>query len=235
MECPHCMIESNAHGEHMPLELYKKALDFSVKFDPYLIFLSGGEPTDHPDFIEYVNLAKQYVKDKKAATILIASNGMFLDKESYAEKILDLGIPIQVTHDDQFYPKKIKVIEHPLLMYEGKLTLLTPLGRAASNNLLSNRQSPLCFNLRSAVAYFKNFKEAVGYIRSKMKMCIPSINVDGTISTGESSCCYHIGTVDSTDEELVNNINAMRCGKCGLYKNLQGEAKKLWESFEHED
>ncbi len=215
MGCSHCMIEATPNGKHMSTDVFAKAIAFIKKHNFPIIMLTGGEPTDHPDFFRLA----ETVKDSGLYP-LILSNGMFLEDIAKRDKILSLGITIQITSDPRFYPKKIEKFNHPLLNYEHEIRAITPLGRAKTNHLPSARQSPLCFNLRSLVRSFRNFNQAIVYLRLSEKMCTPSINVDGTIVAGESSLCCPIGTLDSSDDELTKNILSMQCNKCGLEDNL---------------
>lgn len=215
MGCSHCMIDATPDGEHMSVDTFSKTLDFIKRYKLMMIMLSGGEPTDHSDFFQLAEMIKGNV-----ILPLIISNGMFLNDIDKRNRILSLGISVQITNDARFYPKRIERFEHPLLTYETHIRMVTPLGRAKTNNIVADRASPLCFNLRSLIRSFSNFEEAVIYLRSYEKMCTPSINVDGSIVAGESSLCHRIGTVESSDAELVENILAMRCNKCGLEDNL---------------
>jgi hypothetical protein len=232
MGCSHCMVEATPDGEHMLRDTYDKALDFNICYDPSLIFLSGGEPTDHPTFLEYLWLARRYRSLGKVLYVLVASNGMFLEDESYTKEIIKMGIPFQITNDPRFYPKEIKKIDHPLFTYEDTLRLVSPMGRALSNKLDTARQTPLCFNLRSLCRNYQDFGKAVSHLRSIIKMCAPSVNVDGSLVAGEAPGCYKIGTIESTPEEIIYNMNRMKCGKCLLYKNLTGVYQDLWEDME---
>lgn len=232
MGCSHCMIESTPTGSHMPIEVYEKAISFNVNYDPSLIFISGGEPTDHPQFLEYLSIAKSYLEKRKVLYVLVASNGMFLEDESYTKEIIKIGVPFQITNDPRFYPKRINKVEHPLFAYEDTLRLVTPLGRAITNKIETARQTPLCFNLRSLCKRYQNFSQTVTHLRSLFKMCSPSINIDGSLVAGEASGCYKIGTIESSSEEITNNLNNMKCSKCLLHKNLTGIYKDLWEDME---
>ena len=209
------MINATPDGEHMEVNMFAKVLDWINRHNFLMIFISGGEPTDHPNFFEMAEMAKQ-----SGLLPAILSNGMFLEDVEKRDKILSLGITVQITNDDRFYPKRIPKFEHPLLTYEHHIRMVTPLGRAKTNDLPTDRASPLCFNLRSITRSFRNFSRSVLYLRLSEKMCTPSINVDGSISAGETSLCHRIGTVDSTDEEIVQNILAMKCNRCGLENNL---------------
>jgi hypothetical protein len=87
--------------------------------------------------------------------------------------------------------------------------------------------SPLCYNLRSAVHTTGDFATAIALLRSMRKMCIPSVNVDGSISAGETNFCHIIGNVDSSNEEITKRILKMKCNNCGLEENLSPMHKKV--------
>jgi len=209
------MIEASPDGEHMSRETFEKALDFSQRFDMSIIMLSGGEPLEHPDFFDFVDLAKA-----SCPIVFVLSNGMFLEDDNLKDRVLSLDILIQITNDPRYYPKRIPRVDHPNITYEDTLRIIVPLGRAIKNNIPSSQKAPMCFNLRSSVRSMKNFHQALGILRFNQKMCAPSINIDGTVVAGESVQCCKIGTVDSTDEELVANLISMKCNKCGLEDNL---------------
>lgn len=234
MNCSHCMIGATPDGEHMSFETFSDALEFSSKYDPLLLFISGGEPTDHPKFIDFIKLAKVYQQKNGIIMILVASNGLFLENGEYSKEILSLGVHFQITNDPRYYPRRVKKIDHPNVVYEDTIRLLSPMGRAVTNNLPIQRQSPQCFNFRSACDHYQDVGVAIKHLRTlpNPKMCCPSINADGSISMGESSSCYKIGSVKSTRKELIDNVTAMKCGKCGTYKNLSGIPKDKWESWE---
>ncbi len=229
MGCSHCMINAGESGAHMDMDTFKKALEFTKLYD-ILFFLSGGEPTSHPQFIDMLEIIRKV--DLPFFEVLIISNGMFLEDKTYTDKILDFGLPIQITNDDRFYPKKVKIINHPLLTYENRIRQVSPFGRAIENKLEITQKYPGCFNLRSVALCSNTFREIIMFMRTVVnKYCSPSISTDGSIAVGETPFCESIGTVNSTDEELVNNIKSMSCNKCGLYKNLTNEYAEQWEMF----
>lgn len=215
MECSHCMIEASPDGKHMSTEIFAKALDFSNRFDMPFIMLSGGEPLEHPQFFKFVDLAK-----KSCPIVLVLSNGMFLENKELRNRVLALDVLVQVTNDPRYYPKRVAKFDHPNISYEDTLRMITPLGRAAKNKIPASKKAPMCFNLRSCVHSTKDFHQALGMLRFNQKMCSPSINIDGDIVAGESVQCCKIGTVESSDQELVRNLMTMHCNKCGLEDNL---------------
>lgn len=214
MGCSHCFIDAKPSGAHMTLDTYKEVLRFIEWLKMPFILLSGGEPTQHPDIIKMVSLAK-----KQKVKVILLSNGTFLEKIELKKKIDALNITIQITNDKRYYPKRVPIINSPNYMYTTSIGEITPMHRAKINNIGSGRKSPLCFNLRSILRHYKDFKKSIEQLRQKGKMCTPSINIDGSISAGESNFCPAFGTVDNR-EALTDNLYRFTCDKCGLVRNL---------------
>lgn len=220
MGCSHCMINAGQTGQHMSLDTYKRVLGFIEKTMFPFIMVSGGEPMEHPDVLTMLKMAI----DAGFKTTLL-SNGMFLTDQELTKAILDLDIFVQVTNDPRFYPKEVPHVEHKNIIYENNIRLVSPFGRALENNIPVTRQSPLCFNLRSIVRHYHDFFQGLLMLRQKVKMCTPSINIDGSISAGESNSCHHIGTVNDSNLVLTNKLCSMTCAKCGLVHNLDDPHK----------
>jgi hypothetical protein len=206
----------------MPMAVYEQVLKFIDWIEFPFIMLTGGEPTLHPEFMTLL----QMVLDRKLKTIVL-SNGTFLENDILTKRILKTGVSVQITNDDRFYPRKIPVINHPQLLYEHRIKMISPFGRALTNKLNINRQSPLCFNLRSVGHHARDFKGTLWTLRSMHRFCIPSINIDGTIVAGEMNTCTTIGTVYDNNLTLTNNLYSMTCQKCGLVNNLTPQLKEV--------
>lgn len=72
--CLHCMEESSpSRMEKMSLDTFIKTLDFIDSTSTTTINISGGEPTLHPDILEFLHEACQRNK-----AIFLLSNGLFL-------------------------------------------------------------------------------------------------------------------------------------------------------------
>lgn len=195
----------------MTSETFDQCLDFINRNNFVLAFLSGGEPTEHPQFLDFLNRAV-----KNCTAVMVASNGMNLpDHPEYLEP----EALWQVINDPRYYPQRITKVDHPRVFYADELPApLTPLGR--SKGITNGRMSPLCFNLRSVTRSFGDFQRAVLYLRSIGKMCTPSILVDGHIVAGESRFCHVIGHVTDDNHRLTENVALMTCSECGLVSNL---------------
>lgn len=231
MECSHCAEESNIDGEHMDKETLTKVIQYLEKLKPSIALISGGEPTEHPDILEIIQTL-QYLFDKR---VILTSNGMFLSNFNLREKILGTGIKVQITNDKRYYPKQIEHIEHKNLVYEHEIRKVSPIGRAKESGIDCNGKMPLCFNIRSVA---RSLRESMGkglklhdiiyYMEFKLlKFCIPQISVKGEIKMGEFRGCNVIGNLDSTDEEIINNLVNARCNKCGMFNNLTEEYRKV--------
>ena len=226
MQCSHCFVDASPVGEHMSREVFEKAIAFSGRIGFPMIQISGGEPTEHPDLIPFLDFVQGVLAPVKGKSLCgLLSNGLFLEDRQKTEEILKRVGLVQVTNDPRFYPRTSPIVAHPKIVYENKLRALTPLGRAAKNKLTGSGHGPQCFNLRSATRQIGNFHEAVLVLRSKGLYCTPSINVDGSISAGESSLCTKIGTVDDDFDTIGSNLYRMTCNNCGCVDNLSQQLK----------
>ena len=224
MGCTHCMENAEPQGEHMSLDIFKKVQSFITKVygGLNLIMLSGGEPTEHPEILKILEQIKGW------RTILL-SNGLFMS-DKIAEDILKSGVMIQVYNDPRYYPKKI-LINHPRVLFFDKINMITPFGRARTNKIPTEKVSPSCFNLRSCVRYTRDFQKGLIILRTKKKLCTPSIDIYGNILAGESRECHKIGTVESSFTEIRDNLLTMKCNKCGLEDKLNSEQKEAIYNF----
>jgi len=58
--CEFCYRGSNEKGIHMKLDLYERILNSAKKSGVFQIALGGGNPNQHPDFIEILRMTKEY-------------------------------------------------------------------------------------------------------------------------------------------------------------------------------
>jgi len=217
----------------MSRETFEKALLFSEMLEVLspvrMTLLSGGEPTDHPNILEFIQMAED-----RGHFISLLSNGLWLDNEELRDQILSHKLVIQVTNDPRFYPREPLVFEHPAITYVNSLSVMMPIGRFAGKESeeVPTRKAPNCFNLRSLTRNLQDAQQAIATLRMRSihtsigGWCTPSINVDGTVVAGESNGCHSIGTVASTPEEITRALCSMKCGNCGLRDRLPLELKR---------
>ncbi len=74
LECPICIVQ-NRHNYSMTKEEFGNILDGLIKKEGVLetINLSGGEPTMHPDFLEFLDMARAR---KEISRVSISTNGL---------------------------------------------------------------------------------------------------------------------------------------------------------------
>lgn len=211
MACWHCMLDAKSTGIDMDTETFVRAVAFAGADN--LVMFSGGEPTLHPRLLRFISIAK---RSKLVCTLV--SNGTFADDAALTKKLVESDVIIQVTNDPRYYPRAVKRIYHPRILYEDSLRTIVPLGRARGWG--SNRKGPLCFNLRSATASLGSLLGAITFLRGRGMYCTPSIDADGTIRAGESNQCYALGTVRDTMDVIKTRLLAMTCNACGLEDRL---------------
>lgn len=233
MGCIHCSENATPDGRHMEDVIFGQAVNFIKKVKPKIILLSGGEPTEHPKVIDYINILKSI------GHVMLLSNGMFVHDPVLLKEVMDTGIPIQITNDKRYYPKPLgKRIQCDRVTYETKIRSLSKFGRAIDNwDLLEKpdykRKCPSCFNFRSVCASFEKqekyeLAEVVRFMEFEAnKFCQPKICTNGDIVAGEHNVCFKVGHVfDYTWRNIIYNAAYMKCNKCGEEDLLNIIAKK---------
>jgi hypothetical protein len=178
----------------MSLETFRTVLDFLESLQLPILILSGGEPTNHPEFLTFF---EEIAKRKVEYHLTLLSNGTFLNDSTLTQIILSQVTSVQITNDDRFYPEKVPVIEHPKLMYENSIRLVSPFGRALKNQLPITSRYPNCLNFRTLLVNDYTLKGAIYATRKQGRFCTPSINVDGTLVLGETRYCCPVGKLES--------------------------------------
>jgi len=222
MGCSHCFIEkSGPEGEHMKMSTFRKALDFAEEIWSPMILVSGGEPTEHPRFFDFLD----EVRDRMFVAV-VCSNGSFALDNAMYDRLSLAGVRVQVTSDARFYPRNFDFIRHrfnaPWIVFEDHIRTVFPCSRVEKNGLEVNRRFSACFNLRSAVRSL-GLKQAMFILGMKGRVCSPSVDVDGSVRMGEMDTCHRIGFVGDSKKTIEKNIVGVKCDRCGLKKNLSPE------------
>jgi len=215
MGCHHCMNNSSVDGEHMSCSLFKDSINFVKRYDSE-IYLSGGEPTEHPNLLYFIDLSM-----KNNLTVYVGSNGSFLDNEEYANSLADLNITVFITNDPRFYPKKIRDFSAIKNFVKVNLKDIGPYGRAKKNNIKVGKLKPWCTDFRDKLSTYKNFREAM--LKRNLK-CRPSISPEGNVIMGASDC-QAIGDIYQSEEILFRNATENYCNKCGLLERFNHSTK----------
>lgn len=81
--CAHCMHCSNPNGEHMSEATFKNALRFGQFLGASAYIITGGEPTEHPQFSEFCQYLDRFVKQSKTpGGFTVTSNGTWTQTNS---------------------------------------------------------------------------------------------------------------------------------------------------------
>lgn len=242
MGCSHCLEDSTVKGEHMTWDVFLRAIELTKRMErmawqsgiPALLHLSGGECTEHPEIIRFMEEAY-----RQGFFLTLISNGSWLDNAELRAAILRPEWPhlqVQITNDSRFYPRPVPKVDDKRLIYVEALTHLITLGRAARKKNIDRKgvpmkNAPTSFNFRSLTRSYNSVEKALVMMRARALMgkgghCSPSICADGRIVAGESQFCFAVGTVDSTNDEITKATCDMQCNACGLVDNLTQEQKR---------
>lgn len=235
MNCQHCMNDSTPGGEHASLRVIKAFKKFAQNLGTIKVAVSGGEPSQHPNFLEYFGyLAKAF--DGKAAVVLI-SNGYFLHVDELCDGLSRLQkrykFGIQVTSIDGLYPQHKATLE----VFEEKkeafgqieliqqLSFIEQMGRARFHDVrqyatMGDRQAPDCFNLYAGARQLDSFRSVINFLdyKTQYNFCKPMIGPRGDIYPGESVFCPSVGNIlkDSNAKIYKRLKEGQPCEKCEI-------------------
>lgn len=228
MGCTHCMDDAKPSDNHMSYQVFRDAVDFFNEHGNIEFVITGGEPTDHPKFWDFLIYAANNVKGNvHKAHITVTTNAMNLVHNSDAfNKIqslydtFDCKITFQVTSVDEYYPIKIDlnddIFNLPNVILCQEIEAMYPMGRARDNNLEYNSKGSKCFNIRSLTRDMKSLDKAITILSLAFRFCTPQIDIYGNIKLGESLLCPIASTIYKTNDEIVEDICNFKCGYCNI-------------------
>ena len=195
--CLHCMQESGPDKKNfMDMETYLKTLIFIKSTMTKVISISGGEPTRHPDILEYIHLAAS----TKRIVALLTNGDWIFDNPKLRDDLFILllkhkNLSIQITsvrgvytnyHSKTSIHEALKV-RHTYNKVKNQIVVVnklelgyTTVGRAKTNmdklndvSFITDRKGPKCFNLYSVIQNFSfnkdtiNLKEVVDIVKTQ--------------------------------------------------------------------
>lgn len=115
MGCTHCINDAKPVERHMTENTLTNVLNFiKVEKIYHHLIISGGEPTEHPDFVNMITKIIDFSKSFDEPTeIVITTNGFWiLDNIDTAKQIINMkndntDVLFQVSTDIRYYPKKL--------------------------------------------------------------------------------------------------------------------------------
>ena len=159
--CSFCYRKSTVSGKHMPLDDYRFLMKQSKELDVFQVVLGGGNPNQHPNFIEileetvahgivpcYTTNGRGLTDDILKATkelcgsVAISAYEPYSEFRGFIEKLLDYDIKANVHFviDSQSIDTAISWLENPPNFLDGINSLIflnyKPIGRKPNYNLL---------------------------------------------------------------------------------------------------
>ena len=245
MNCAHCMSDCKPSGKHMSVNTLKQVIHWlQLNTECQHTVISGGEPTEHPQFIEMMNtLFTEFDKTEQQKIVTITTNGFWcLDHIAEAKEIAKGSKTVkvfwQVSTDSRYYPKELPV--HKKLWREEGFCLCTqccdriyPQGRALVNNIPWEAKASKCFNVRAIARQLKKptISDIVEMLWDRHYTCTPSINILGGIKLGESLLCPQIATIYDDEETIIKAILECKCNRCSMITNQLPDVYKLIGGF----
>lgn len=217
----------------MSMETFNKVLTFIDKYSIQRIVLSGGEPTLHPDFLKIANV----LLDKCYVTICTNGTNLEILKELCNGRKSLRNMDIQVYSHPDFYPKYKEVKEgvdnwkrarlfrgqHLLHFVDTPIQAMSDLGRAKTSEKAQEyiRNSPKynCPSCMKAFLYTRflhlDSLKSLFTIFNFQAPCHPLVDYEGRIHMSESHLCPHVGTIENSEEEILQNIKESKpCLAC---------------------
>lgn len=235
--CQHCFMSAERSGKHASVEVIEAAVRFAKDMGLSRFCVSGGEPTEHPEFFKRF---EYMLEELPGCSIALMTNGRFLKDSKFVRELAGLSAKypffVQVSALKHLYPHRQETIHlfkknrsrFPLGSIEiiEEITALIDLGRAKGKDWsrlgpLYKRVAPMCFNVFS-VAHsnvVKDLKGVVSYIDQHTKMhCTPLISYTGDLYVGETTSCVTLGNILFDGYGQMYDILRSKkpCGLCGI-------------------
>lgn len=241
MGCSHCMEDAKADNENfMTFDMFKKVVDFNFRYD-FTITISGAEPTEHPQFWEFMDYLAEKMNDLQFATVV--TNGMNLSDDDIPKvkairKKCKGEFLWQVTSVKAYYPIQIDLDQRIFKLKEFSVTTelqkLNKRGRAVNHpEWKFNSKAPQCFNFRSTLRSTNDFSSTIAFLRGRGYFCTPKISYEGYIKCGESNLCPNVAHIDEPMSIILKKLHDFTCDNkyCWevlnrlpvLYRNAIGE------------
>ncbi len=229
MGCRHCLQCSTAREQHMDRSTWLKAISIAKLSKATCLMVSGGEPTDHPYWEEWVDEACT-----RFNIVTLATNGLWLLDEHKVEGVRIMlkflrNLFIQVTSVPGIYSRHEEVVSAfnkahlpRTVLHDGKLHIKA-LGRAAKNEPFvteakTSKGTTSCFSSAVMSAQLP-YLSAVRELESMGKICHPLIDWRGDMHWSESWKCPAFANVFDTFLDIQRKAHAWRpCGRCQDWK-----------------
>lgn len=234
MQCPHCMQDSTPDGRHMTEETFAQVLDFCKEAQPMVVSVTGGEPTEHPQWAE---ITRALLALPSVMVLTVLTNGAWIDDDKKRVTMAQLirqskgRVKVQVYSHPKYYKNHEWTVAHEARFKSiGCITDFTApiymqdLGRARKNcqeEVKASDYVPSCINSHLIAMQAWNIHHFFTMAAQAGKFCRPLIDPDGNIHMSESWLCPTVAHVSDGVAAAFRAMHLSRpCKGCQLYKNF---------------
>ncbi len=236
LRCPHCMQNAGPERkEMMSKDTFTKALQFARDIGSSIVSISGGEPTSHPLFFDFLDemLRGGFV------SMSVLSNGTFMEDHAFTEKFARMvaktdSFFLQITsvkglyanYDDVHKPnlKTLRLFGDRAIVHDDAI-MMKPLGRACSGKWYEEARRvngfPTCANSALILAQMAEVARGIGIgavMELNHRFCLPIVSWDGSIRLGESEQCKVIANISEPLTDINQKLFDFRpCGGCASF------------------
>jgi len=224
-------------NEMMSKDTFVQALQFAKDIGSRVVMISGGEPTSHPYFFEFLEEAL----NSDFFSVSVLSNGTFIKDHTFTEKFAAMvanrqGFFLQISSFKGLYANYYDVHKPNLKairLFNGKAIVcdeaneiqMKPLGRASSGKWYEEAKRlncfPSCANSALIMAQSPKLGDVkIGALMERFRrFCVPMVSWDGSIRLGESEQCKVVANISEPLAAINKKMMAFRpCGGCDSYK-----------------
>lgn len=232
MMCPHCMDDSRPDGGLMDEATFGNALKFVQAGGGMQVTISGGEPTEHPQFVDFCKRCS-----KAGIPFCICTNGMWLgahETEWRFEKVAKLKnfMGAQVYSNPKWYRRHDETVKLyaeqedrwkrlGVLLDTTDIRAMSDIGRAATcEAAIKESEDSLwhstCLAAHVTAVQSGSLNQFMLMMIMQARFCSPMIDWRGDLHASESWLCQSFGNVNREDPDtLFNNLKKGRpCCKC---------------------
>lgn len=230
--CAHCLQSSTPDGGHMSRQTLLNALAFGEYIGAPIYVISGGEPTEHPEFMEFCKIIDSHCKKNNAVWSVTSNGSWFPERKDEIEKLLDLPYcgGMQVFTNKKWYRNYGKVKSYqkdiasiPKVGFSEATIYMQDLGRArgcksAQEEVARNPYHMSCCNCHLAFKQKEEPKLIGAILMSNSQTCKPLVDFNGGVHASESWLCQSFGNVNALCPHDIVQIlrNEKPCYGCSL-------------------
>ncbi len=234
MGCPHCMQDSKPKGKHMTDETFDQVMDFCIEARPLVVGVTGGEPTEHPNWLGY---AKTLFTLPSVKVLTVFTNGAWIEDDKTRiemARLIRMGrgrIKVQVYSHPKYYADHEWTVHHKaqfnsigcIADFDSPI-FMQDLGRARKNcqpEVAESTFVPSCINSHMIALQSRSLSHFLEIAPQVGKFCRPLIDINGGIHMSESWRCQTVAHIsDGVDEAFRKMYKSRPCQGCRLYKNF---------------